>query len=207
VASGIVVKGERECIMALHRFRDEVSDGRKPFRLFFHDWALERRQKWNTIKANGGTFFGKVWDGMKPQYVRKYDGAMVPAWGGTPKVRYKSGAHTQIKWKKNGQLASHRKLVGDTATVQPKKRPSGAPVKLNSIMMRDTGQMSNAVLGSPESVEARRMVVSTKDITYAEEQEKNRNFMHWLFPQDEDRAVKWFRLHADEEAKRFNDGR
>lgn len=203
MASGVVVKGDRELILQLRNFTHEVTDGRKPFRAFYSGWGTRRRLIWNQIKVTGGNFLGVNWPGMKPQYTRKLDGETVPAWGGVPRMQamfVKSRMSIGKGWTSKGVK---RKTFG--GNVQGKKRPSGTRVKASSIMMRDTGHMANAVLGSPELVEARRMVVSTKAIDYAEEQDKVRHFMDWELPHDEVLLTRAFQAHHDAEVQKFND--
>jgi hypothetical protein len=71
------------------------------------------------------------WPKAKPLYVRK-DGKVIPPWGGVPRV--------SAGWKKmkGGAMARHSKVTGN---VRGRKRPSGARIKPEDIMMEDTQHM------------------------------------------------------------------
>jgi hypothetical protein len=203
VADGaVIVRGDKECIMALHQFRDTVSDGRVPFRLFFTAWSTLRMKAWESIRVTGGNFFGQVWEAMKPQYTRK-DGTVVPAWGGVPRVS--KGWKKGRVGTKSGQRSVGSLIKNRGGNVSGKMRPSGRRVAQTSVMMQDTGTMKRDVLASPISVEARRMVIGPKgNVVYAEKQDEMRPFCFWQIPQDEELAVKAFQSHVDKQVDKFN---
>ena len=95
----------------------------RPLMSRVHTYLRSRTAQTARSLAHGGTFRGVTWPAYKPQYRRKTDGALVPAWGGTPKV-HGSGA------------------------VQGRRRGSGRRITTASNMLVDTGRLLNAAQGA-----------------------------------------------------------
>lgn len=179
-----------DAIRDLERMTGKLMDGRKPLGRFFSWWKLRRAQGWVQFKAStGGFFFGEKWEPMKPQYTRK-DGTEVPAWGGVPRVNKGFGL------KRRG------------GSVKGKKRPSGQRVKASSVMMQDTGNMRNSMLGTPLELTKNHIRVGPHGVSeeYAGEQDAMRPFAFWQIPQDREKIVQEVLAHIDECKREFANG-
>lgn len=110
--------------------------------------------------VHGGRARGVYWPPFAPQYVRKSDGVVVPAWGGVPRVR-------------------------GGGRVQPRKRPSGQPITPASLLVQDTGRLRQRAAREYVEVSPASLVFGTR-LEYAPYQQELRPF---LFVTDEDADV------------------
>ena len=101
--------------------------------------------------GKGGTDREITWKPFAPQYKRK-DGTLVPAWGGVPKVR-------------------------GSGSVQPRKRPSGAPITSSSLLMQDTLKLRAGRLQLQQLTPGRIKMGPT--VVYAEEQHRMRPWIYF----------------------------
>lgn len=110
--------------------------------------------------VRGGSARGVVWPPFAPQYIRKTDGVVVPAWGGVPKLRGKG-------------------------MVKPRKRPSGQPVTPASLLVQDTGRLRQRAATEVVEVSPASLVFGTR-LEYAPYQQELRPY---LFVTDEDADI------------------
>jgi len=105
---------------------------------------------------HGGVFRGVKWSYFAPQYIRA-SGVVVPAWGGTPKVRGRGA-------------------------VKGRKRPSGARVASGDAILQDTGTLrSRAAVRQMVTNSTLRLGTA---LAYARPQDKRRPFLFFQIPQD-----------------------
>lgn len=171
---------DKELLKRLEELGDRAKDGRKPLGAFYQDWRLDVTKSWVQVRADGGRFRGASWPGFKPQYVRS-DGAVVPAWGGTPKVRGRG-------------------------SVKGKKRPSGQRVRPDSIMMQDTGRLRSALLTNAPVVNETTLRIGGTDLpVYAERQfiDYGRNPLFFT-AEDAKRFEQRGREYIEELTRKFN---
>jgi len=123
--------------------------------------------------ARGGRFRGVTWRPFKNQYRRSIDNAIVPAEGGTPRIR--------PPWAPEGQ--SRGKTRGN---VLGKKRPSGRRITRSSNLMQDTGRLraTRAQLNSVSPTQIR----FGPTVQYGVMQNRLRPFAFFGVPKDVDEA-------------------
>jgi hypothetical protein len=124
-----------------------------PMRVAADEYRLLHGQEWDEVKFSSGTVMFRseaAWPAAADQYTRS-DGTVVPAWGGVPKVRGRGN-------------------------VKGKKRPSGAPVKADEVMMVDTAHMRNEFLANPKYEENGNRVIFETTAEYAGVQNARRPF-------------------------------
>jgi len=141
---------------ALTNLSKDGADVRKPLLRFDAEWKAITRIEANKALATGGAFRGETWVRMKPQYTRKTDGVEVPAWGGVRRVRR--------GWKKSTKGPGRGKSIGQrmkkiNGTVSGRRRPSGARVKITSIMNRDTGVLMNSLSASKPMIIGKTLII------------------------------------------------
>lgn len=178
----------------LREFRDKGLDGRIPMGRFWSEFYIKASEAWQKVKvSSGGTFRGKHWDPMKPQYVRK-DGTAVHAEGGVPRVSKGFGL------KRMGGNVKGRKRTGRDVRV-----------KSTDVLMVDTANMRRSMYGPKPSggikhggVDTRLLAFPRDDLKYAERQNEMREFAFWQDGIDEDRLTFYVRSHLDDLARRFN---
>jgi len=143
---------------ALRRIGARARDGRQPLTAFYAEWKATVTRDWSAVRAGGGTFRGRKWAGMKPQYTRKTDGVTVPAWGGVAKMR-KRYTHIgdRIKWVRGkavrvAPMARMEKAGDYKRTVKGRKRPSGQRVTTQSVTNMDTGALKSAILATRPTI-------------------------------------------------------
>jgi len=123
--------------------------------------------------ARGGRFRGVTWRHFAFQYTRITDAAVIPAWGGTPRIR--------PPWAPAGQPRG--KVRG---TVLGKKRPSGRRITSASNLMQDTGRLraTRAQLNSVSPTQIR----FGPTVQYGVIQNRLRPFAFFEVPKDVDEA-------------------
>lgn len=152
---------------ALSRLARDSSEVERPLLQFDRYWKAVTALEVGKVKATGGSYRGVSWPGMKPQYRRKTDGVVVPAWGGVPRVR-RPVVSQRIRWK-NGKPLAGAKTFGGPRTVQAKLRPSGQRVRQTSMMNADTRTLYNSLYASAPRFRGRYTVEIGGDLPiYAE---------------------------------------
>lgn len=150
-----------------------AKDGRVPLKRWFGWYATRQTLKYMQIGrgSTGGSTRGITWRPFQYQYIRKTDGALVPAWGGV------------------------KKLYGK-GVVKARKRVRGR-VTPGSWLMRDTQQMFRSMVSSPISLTVTRMRIGPK-VGYAEYQHKRRSVCEIYAPEDEPSLQQTFHGWLDE---------
>ncbi len=141
---------------AMKRAGDRASDWRPAAKWI----AQEMTVRVDSVFARnrlGGTHRGVTWKYFAPQYTRKTDGAVVPAWGGVRKIRGRGN-------------------------VKGRLRPSGQRIRNSDAVGQDTGHLRRAALTS-RRLDLRRMVLGT-NIAYAEHFASRRPFAFFHLPDD-----------------------
>jgi hypothetical protein len=119
----------------------------------------------------GGSARGVSWADFKPQYRRKTDGMVVPAWGGV------------------------RRLRGGSDTVRPRRRPSGRFLTPQSNLMQDTGRLR--ATRADVSFLSPKQIRFGPTVSYAGYQNSLRPFAFFKIPEDvkatRDEAFETFR--------------
>lgn len=106
----------------------------------------------------GGTHRGVTWDYFAPQYTRKTDGAVVPAWGGVKKLRGRG--------KVKGRL-----------------RPSGSRVTSRASLLQDTNTLRARALLA-RRITNTSVVMGSAGPSYSRYQHNLRPFVFWHLPDD-----------------------
>jgi hypothetical protein len=152
----------------LKGMENRARDARPAFREFAQYMRVQTDNTFQRLRL-GGSYRGVLWDYFKPQYTRKTDGVVVPAWGGVPKF-----------WGEGDVLG--------------RKRPSGALVKQGDAIMQDTMTMR----GKAALVVALRkneVTLGPQGVKYAAAQQARRPFLFFEIPKDSNRFVSILRRY------------
>lgn len=174
--------------------RVAAQDATAGFREFAQYMRVRTDQTFSRLRL-GGTFRGVTWAYFKPQYTRK-DGTVVPAWGGTPRLRAGRSARTASGgFRKRG--------IGRTTTkgVLGRLRPSGKRVKRGDAIMQDTKTMRNRA-ALVVRLTGNEMVLGPQGTIYAAAQNRMRRFLFFEVPRDSDKLAKIMAKHIAAGAKR-----
>jgi hypothetical protein len=145
----VIVENKR-LLARLKNFHGKAADLRKPNKKFAQYFRVAVDRHFKALKK-GGTNRGVTWKPFAPQYTRKTDGAVVPAWGGTKKVR---GA----------------------GRVKGRLRPSGTRITKGSALLQDTNTLrSRATLTIRQTRTS--MEVGPQGVNYAAKQHARRPFL------------------------------
>jgi len=142
----------------------------RPVLLEFQAYMRQQTVEMFERNAHGGAHRGKTWPPFKPQYTRKTDGMVVPAWGGVPKLR-------------GGGMVLGR------------LRPSGKRITPTSNLMRDYGAMYQRAGMALRWEDNGKTIVMATPQSYAPKQQKMRPFSFYQIPQDPDKLVAIAREH------------
>lgn len=145
-------------ITRLNIISKAIADPR-PVLLEFQAYMREQTVQMFERNARGGTHRGVTWKPFKPQYTRKTDGVVVPAWGGVPKLR-------------GGGMVLGR------------LRPSGKRLTSTSNLMRDIGAMFQRAGMALRWEDGGKTIVMATPKSYAPKQQKMRPFSFYQVPQD-----------------------
>jgi hypothetical protein len=174
-----------------------AEDGRKPLKSWFGWYGNTLADMFTRIGvgSSGGSMRGVTWRPFKYQYIRRTDGALVPAWGGVIKLHR---WQTVAKVGSSGSVTfSARKMTRKEGTILGKKRPSGKRVTPSSWLMRDTGHMFRGMVSSPLALTATHLRVGPK-VNYANYQNAMRPFAFIYPPTDEPALQMTFQSWLDE---------
>ena len=147
---------DSEWIRVRDRLRGRTSDWRPAARLI-HAQMRVRVDSVFAKNARGGSHRGINWNYFSSQYTRKTDGAVVPAWGGTAKLR-------------------------TDGVVLGRLRPSGQRVREGDSIGQDTGHLRRAALLS-RRLDKRRLVMGS-NVAYAEHFSAIRPLAEFHLPPD-----------------------
>jgi len=151
-----IITDTRQAQVELKGLGDKIKNLRQPF-INFHAYMLRRMALMFSRLRRGGTFRGITWKWFAPLY-RRADGTIVPAYGGTPKIR-------------GGGL------------VQGRMRHSGKRVKPSSSILQDTGRLKTAAL-TYQNIRGGLQLTMDTPIAYAEMQNELRPFQFFEDPAD-----------------------
>lgn len=106
-----------------------------------------------------------IWPGVKEQYTRKTDGAVVPPWGGTPRIR--RGWHSKFVHIGTGRETLAGRHIMVWGGVQGKKKRSGygARTQRGDVVGIDSGRMVDEFTGGPEGRNAGELSADRKSIS------------------------------------------
>ena len=133
-----------------------VEDVRPAFRAIHTDMKVRVDSVFARLRQ-GGTHRGVHWNYFAPQYTRKTDGVVVPAWGGVKKIRGKG-------------------------TVKGRRRPSGQRVREGDAIGQDTVNLRRGALLSVRM--SRRRLLMGSNVEYADEFASRRPFAFFHLPTD-----------------------
>ena len=184
-------------------------------------YLIGRTKALFAANAHGGTYRGVTWEWFADQYTRQTDGVTVPAEGGVPRLRGGISAYEITGAVRRSAVASRigerrgamfgaplatrsdrgrsalmsvvrEARTDDEPFVRGKRRPSGARVTAESLIMQDTGALL-AAAGQSNRISPSELVTAV-NVGYAGEMQRQRPF--WFIEQGVDDV--WIRsLAAD----------
>ena len=177
---------------AVKKLLSQVDKALSTGRAVFKEFSVYFRQVTdNTFKKlrHGGSYRGVSWDYFAPQYTRKTDSVVVPAWGGVPKIKAGYAKKTKtIKLKtKSIKIIQFGKTGGKN--VRGKLRPSGTRVKQGDSVVQDSGTL-RARAALVVALKSEKLVVGPQGVSYAADQQEMRPFLFFEQPKDSEALLK-----------------
>ena len=111
-------------------------DARRPLLAWQRDYAYRQSQAPRPSINSAGTFRGNAWAPMKPQYIRKTDGVVVPPQGGVPRatLRTRAGATFQRLGVVTRAGDASIRLVGRSGLTRAEKRAGYGVVRVGQVL-------------------------------------------------------------------------
>lgn len=158
-------------IRSLGLLGNEVQHWERPLYLWARWIALDIQKSWSTHTMSSDfrkptSFRGvAIWPGVKDQYTRKTDGAVVPPWGGTPRIR--RGWHSKFTHAVLGKetLAGRHSLVWGGVQGKKKRSGFGARTKPGDVVGQDSGRMVDEFTGGRGAMNAGELSSDSKSIS------------------------------------------
>jgi hypothetical protein len=197
---GLGLSVDNRALTILSGLEEAISDWSVPL-ANFHAYMIREVDEQFKVAGDGtrSTFArGVWWPGFAPQYTRKTDGVVVPAWGGVPNI----GQYSWI----NQRRRESQKARGEKADrtnrnrkVKGRKRPSGQRITPSSKLMQDTGATrATAMTGFVE--ETPTSITMGPGTPYAARQNAMRQFVFFQTPKDQEelerQAMRWLRTEV-----------
>lgn len=154
---------------ALETLERRGGDVRVVWRRFLQYMRVQTALTFQALRT-GGVYRGVRWSYFAPQYTRKTDGVVVPAWGGVPKIR-------------------------GTGLVLGRLRPSRTRVRQGDAILDDTSTLKGRATTYVPVLNKHELRFGT-NLGYARFQARRRPFLFFDVPRDKNVLLGMLRDHV-----------